>query len=126
YPDGDRTCARDCSSVSCPVGYGCRDVTIGGATYQQCMATSGACDCTAANPGAMQPCNIMTPWNVCLGAQTCGGATGWGTCSPPSATDDPDDQYVDSNCDGIDGDLTKAIFVSPAGVNSASCGLVYT
>ncbi|MGN6110365.1 MAG: hypothetical protein ACTHU0_35000 [Kofleriaceae bacterium] len=126
YADGDRACARDCSSVGCPVGYSCEDVNIGGANYRQCMASSGACDCTEANPGAMQPCNIMTPWNVCAGAQTCNGGAGWGTCQPPSPDDDPDPGFVDSNCDGIDGDLARAIFVSPAGNNSATCGLVHT
>src|SRR6185436_6785693 len=87
---------------------------------------SGACDCTAANPGAMQPCNITTPWNVCIGAQTCAGATGWGACQPPSPTDDPDPTFADTNCDGIDGDRARAIFVSPAGANTSTCGLVYT
>ncbi|MBA3398282.1 MAG: hypothetical protein H0T89_36990, partial [Deltaproteobacteria bacterium] len=126
YPDGDRTCARDCSTVGCPVGYDCETVAVGGVNYQQCMASSGACDCTAANPGAVQPCNIMTPWNVCLGSQTCGGATGWNTCAPPSPVDDPDATFVDSNCDGLDGDRMRAIFVSGAGSNSATCGLDYT
>ena len=70
YPDGDRVCARDCEDIGCPTGYACQTVNVGGANYRQCMPESGACDCTAANPGAMQPCNIMTPWNVCVGAQT--------------------------------------------------------
>lgn len=126
YPDGDKACAQDCSSVSCPTGYACETVSIMGVSYQQCMAESGACDCTASNAGAMQPCNIMTPWNVCVGAQTCGGASGWGTCSPPSANDDPDASFVDSNCDGIDGDRSRAIFVSPAGSNTSTCGLDYS
>jgi hypothetical protein len=126
YPDGDKYCSQDCSTVGCPTGYGCQTVDIGGASFRQCIPSSGACDCTAANPGAMQPCNIMTPFNVCLGAETCGGATGWSTCAPPSATDDPDDGFVDSNCDGIDGDIARAIFVSGAGANTATCGLVFT
>lgn len=33
----------------------------------------------------------------------------------PKASDTPDLAFVDSNCDGIDGDETKAIFVSPEG-----------
>ncbi len=126
YPDGDQYCGQDCSTVSCPVGFTCETVNIAGTNYQQCIADSGACDCTAANPGAMQPCNITTPWNVCIGAQTCGGASGWGTCDPPSPTDDPDATYTDSNCDGIDGDVTRGIFVAAGGVNSGSCGLVYS
>ena len=125
YPDGDRACARDCSAVGCPTGYDCETVDINGTDFKQCMASSGACDCTAANPGAMQPCNITTPWNVCVGAQTCGGASGWGSCQPPSMTDNPDATYTDDNCDGLDGDRAKAIFVAGGGANSATCGLTY-
>ncbi|MGE3765063.1 MAG: hypothetical protein AB7L94_22580 [Kofleriaceae bacterium] len=125
YPDGDRACARDCSVVGCPTGFDCENVVIDNVNYKQCMASSGACDCTAANTGATQQCNITTPWNVCLGTQTCAGATGWETCAPPSATDDPDATYTDQNCDGIDGDMTKGIFVSGAGSNSSTCGLTY-
>ena len=51
---------------------------------------------------------------------------GWSVCEPPSPTDDPDGNYTDDNCDGIDGDITKGIFVSGAGANTATCGLVYT
>ena len=126
YPDGDRACGRDCSTVGCPTGYACEDVMIAGAPYKQCMAESGACDCTATNQGAVQECNIPTPFNVCLGTQTCAGATGWGACAPPATADTPDAMYKDNNCDGIDGDITAGIFVSTSGSNGASCGLVYT
>ncbi len=33
----------------------------------------------------------------------------------PDAEDLPDDEHFDANCDGIDGDIEGAIFVSPAG-----------
>lgn len=33
--------------------------------------------------------------------------------------DTPDDDFIDSNCDGIDGDLTRAVFVSPDGSDGA-------
>jgi hypothetical protein len=36
----------------------------------------------------------------------------------PGAADVPDLHFVDSNCDGIDGDLAHAIFVSPTGDDS--------
>ena len=39
-------------------------------------------------------------------------------CQPSSKTDEPDDDFVDANCDGIDGDAKKAIFVSPDGFDS--------
>src|SRR5690606_27162794 len=41
-------------------------------------------------------------------------------CSVTSSTDDPDDDFEDENCDGIDGDLTKAVFVSPSGSDSSA------
>jgi hypothetical protein len=124
--DGDRYCSQDCSAIQCPTGYDCQNVDIGGTNFKQCVPSSGACDCNASNPGAMQACNIATPFNVCVGAQTCGGATGWGTCDPPSATDDPDPSFEDSNCDGIDGDIQRGIFVSGAGANTANCGLTFS
>lgn len=44
------------------------------------------------------------------------------TVTPPTCeatdTDDPDADFIDSNCDGIDGDLERAVFVSPLGNNN--------
>ena len=37
----------------------------------------------------------------------------------PSGADVPDDDFADQNCDGIDGDLEKAIFVAPSGSDAA-------
>jgi hypothetical protein len=37
----------------------------------------------------------------------------------PGARDEPDLAFVDSNCDGIDGDEARSIFVSPTGSDSA-------
>jgi hypothetical protein len=52
------------------------------------------------------------------------GASGDG---PPicvsTGSDDPDGEFVDSNCDGIDGDLTRAVFVSPDGSDGADGSL---
>ena len=39
----------------------------------------------------------------------------------PGAVDNPDLSFVDSNCDGIDGTIVNAIFVSPTG-NDANAG----
>lgn len=39
-------------------------------------------------------------------------------CKPTNKTDEPDDEFIDSNCDGIDGDVKRAIFVSPDGFDS--------
>jgi len=39
-------------------------------------------------------------------------------CSFMSPTDEPDDGYLDTNCDGIDGDVATAIFVAPSPLGS--------
>ena len=38
----------------------------------------------------------------------------------PERSDSPDEKYSDTNCDGIDGDKTQAIFVDPEGDDGAS------
>ena len=38
----------------------------------------------------------------------------------PSAIDNPDDNRIDSNCDGTDGDISQAIFASPQGNSQGS------
>lgn len=40
----------------------------------------------------------------------------------PGAADPPDDAGLDSDCDGIDGDVDTAVFVAPGGGNAAGCG----
>ena len=40
----------------------------------------------------------------------------------PGAPDQPDDLFVDSNCDGIDGDELDAVFVASSGSDTATCG----
>ncbi|MFT3695167.1 MAG: hypothetical protein QM831_18665 [Kofleriaceae bacterium] len=121
---GRSYCARDCSSVACPSGYDC---VQDGAT-KQCEPHSGACDCnTVGQMGTTEACTIMTPLNTqCAGTSTCAGVGGWAACAPPSTTDDPDATYADTNCDGIDGDASKGIFVAGGGANSATCGLTYS
>lgn len=41
------------------------------------------------------------------------------SCLPSQGADLPDDDFLDSNCDGIDGDAAHAIFVSPSGSDTA-------
>ncbi|CAN5923636.1 hypothetical protein BH11MYX3_BH11MYX3_33550 [soil metagenome] len=122
---GRKYCGRDCATVSCPSGYDCSTETIGSATFKECVPQSGACDCnTAMQTGATDPCTIATTFGtMCAGTSTCAGVNGWGACAPPSVTDDPDATYMDNNCDGIDGDITKGIFVAGGGANSGTCGL---
>ncbi len=124
--DARSFCARDCSQVACPEGYSCTSVEVEGASFQQCLPSSGACDCTAAESGAVEACTIATDFGSCAGTRSCAGADGWQTCLPPSQSDTPDGDFIDSNCDGIDGSLDGGIFVATNGSNSAACGLSYT
>jgi hypothetical protein len=127
YPDGDRYCSRDCSRVGCPTGYRCEAMTLGGTPVQQCVPMSGACDCDATNTGMMEACTITTPLaTTCDGMRTCQGATGWGGCQAPATTDDPDGTYADANCDGIDGEYARGVFVAGGGANTPTCGLTHT
>ena len=127
YPgDGASYCGRDCAKVSCPTGYQCKQVTVSGSSYKQCVPASGSCTCGAATTGKTKKCTIKTSFGACEGTSTCKGLSGWATCAPPSAKDAPDAKYTDDNCDGIDGDITGGVFVGTGGSDSATCGLLYT
>jgi Cys-rich repeat protein len=128
-------CVAGCSATDpCGGGLSCCDIGGGGA---QCFDT----DVTNAHCGG---CGIQctsrpnSTWSCGGGScefQTC--ATNWHdlngdrldpngngceyNCTFVSATDLPDDGFVDANCDGIDGDVTKAIFVAASG-NDANPG----
>jgi hypothetical protein len=52
-------------------------------------------------------------------ASDAGGRTG-PTCVPEAGDDLPDDDFIDSNCDGIDGDASAAVFVAPSGSDDAA------
>jgi hypothetical protein len=121
---GGTFCGRDCSTIACPMGYSCQNITQGGNMFKQCVPNSGSCDCNSpANMGLTQSCQITTPFGMCTGSRTCNGASGWGACAPPSPTDVPDGNFVDDNCDGIDGDINAGIFVAKGGVDNSTCGL---
>lgn len=44
------------------------------------------------------------------------------SCIKQSEADDPDDLFVDANCDGIDGEISAAIFVDVVGGNDGNSG----
>ncbi|HVF35866.1 MAG TPA: putative metal-binding motif-containing protein, partial [Candidatus Saccharimonadia bacterium] len=41
----------------------------------------------------------------------------------PGAPDAPDASFGDANCDGIDGDVVRAAFVAPGGVDGPACSI---
>lgn len=59
------------------------------------------------------------------GWTTCGGDCDDGAPGThPGANDPVDGLFADENCDGIDGDLTDSVFVSPTGVDTGDCAMI--
>lgn len=54
------------------------------------------------------------------GGEGAGGDSGGETCVPSGGVDVPDDQFADTDCDGIDGNANSAVFVSPNGSDDAA------
>ncbi|MFT4705187.1 MAG: hypothetical protein ACI81R_002895, partial [Bradymonadia bacterium] len=89
-----------------------------------CGACNAACAIDNATPGCFEgECFVLS----CEpGFQNLDGDVENGceyACTPDSsALDRPDNQFIDSNCDGIDGDLFSAYFVAPSGADEAGRG----
>jgi len=72
-------------------------------------------------PGGVAPPSSPSPPPVSSGDSDGAGFPDSVDCAPrdpsihPGATDVPDSGFVDSNCDGIDGNPADAVFVSPSG-----------
>jgi len=90
------------------------------------LAHCGGCNRACNFAGATETCNT----GVCtFGACSAGFVNLDGNnvngceyaCTPVGGLDLPDLTFVDSNCDGIDGDRSTSIFVSPLG-NNANTG----
>lgn len=80
----------------------------------------------AVGPLALQVGNAAAaPVAGDLDGDLVGGAADCAPLDPsvhPGAPDRPDLAFTDTNCDGIDGDLTKAVFVSTVDGNDAGTG----
>jgi hypothetical protein len=51
--------------------------------------------------GATRPCTVTVPTKTCAGAQTCGAACDWGTCTVTAAPDTVETcNLIDDDCDG--------------------------
>jgi hypothetical protein len=53
------------------------------------------------------------------GSSGSGGSAVDGGCTPSGGEDLPDEDFLDSDCDGIDGNAASAVFVSPDGFDDA-------
>ena len=80
-------------------------------------AAGGVCDTSGAEP-------VCTP--VCDEgfADADGRSFNGCECALTSSTDEPDPLGVDSNCDGIDGELERGVFVSRAGDDASGSGRI--
>ena len=76
-------------------------------------------------PDLLAPADMVVPpdmalpvcLNNCPGGAVCSKVPG---CVPTECTDEPDEAFVDTDCDGIDGSITKAIFIDPVNGNDAA------
>lgn len=135
---------------SCPAGYGCEEVLneLGQIDGYQCVRTSGSCNCPDGTDYQNDPENCSFCGNRCtFGGAEAGCREGgcylkncldeWKNlnevesdgceyrCTYQGAEDWPDASCdavngCDQNCDGIDGDFARAIFVSATGANNAA------
>lgn len=144
YCNGEEVCVEGlCASPA-----GGRDcVDDNSCTIDECVESSGACgntpypdfltnplhcgtganDCVPCPDGAagshqLATCDMGTCALVCEGGWTDrNGDPADGCeylCTPTPGLDTPDDAFTDANCDGIDGDRTRAVFVSTRGADT--------
>lgn len=133
-------CLRQCDDISqCPDGYECKEATNwdGSVTSKQCVPLSGHCLCDPdvdymtdlAHCGACEnPCVFNHGVAQCMMGQCrlIGCEEGYFNlnqiendgceyaCKYEGPDDPPDILSVDSNCDGIDGVISKGVFVDAA------------
>jgi hypothetical protein len=129
FNNGAASCvAGDCELGACTPGFeNCNAFDPDGceANLNTSVQHCGNCgtDCTAAFPHSSVSCATGTcSFQGCLpGFTDIDGDLTNGceyACTFTSSTDDPDDAFADQNCDGIDGDVDKAIFVATSGNDS--------
>lgn len=117
----------DCATAECYQGSCCVALTPEEICSQiECGTVSDTCggpmDCGGCSLPQTQ-CGSLVP-NVCgctPGFHDIDGNSANGceyACVAIAGPDDPDPGFVDSNCDGIDGDIGRAVFVSPSGSDS--------
>src|SRR5262249_30848977 len=84
-------------------------------------------NCAAVFPNALTSCNgAVCQFQGCQpGFWNLDGNLANGceyACNFQSSTDLPDNGFVDANCDGVDGDASRAIFVSADGGSDSNLG----
>ncbi len=145
--DGGNYCGRSCAADPnvCPADFSCVDVDDGqgGATSKQCVPDNGSCLCGPDVDLMNDPEHCGTCGHACAfdnGVPGCQGGkcklagceAGWVdlngeaddgceyACTVTSELDLPDDAGLDEDCDGVDGEVERAIFVAPGGQDNAA------
>lgn len=85
---------------SCTSTYECK------CTPKTCAQIGAACGAVSDGCGATLNCGTCGPFYNCGPSNQC-------VCA--DTVDQPDDQFQDTNCDGIDGDKSKAVFLDANG-----------
>ncbi len=134
----------------CPPDFSCTEMTdeTGFPLGDQCYPDSGSCDCgtninTAADPNNCGGCGVVCAYDhatpLCQAGDCAMGVCDAGqvdlnedvvdgceyACevveeAAPGYVDLPDDDLVDADCDGLDGEWQRAVFVTPDGVDSGN------
>ncbi len=121
------TCStRQCHVASCDPGYAnCNALDPDGCEVKLSddPMNCGSCGFSCNRPNSTATCaNSMCVFQCAPGYYDLDGDPTNGceyACTFVSATDLPDTQFVDANCDGIDGEVTNGIFVSTSGNDQA-------
>lgn len=132
-PNATPSCVGGSCSFTCNPGFvDCNAIATDGcevssAGFPTDPNNCGGCGNVCTIPNGLAVCSASTCQHV-VGSCNAGfvdlnGSFGDGceyACTP-TGTDLPDDAFIDANCDGIDGDIAAAVFVSPTG-NDANPG----
>jgi hypothetical protein len=117
-----------CAQGPCLNGATCTNV--GGGYTCQCAAGYAGTNCEVdVDDCASQPCQNGGSCVDRVDSYTCTCPSGYfganceNECSSDPGADVPDPAFVDANCDGVDGDVARSIFVAGSGSDSQECGL---
>jgi hypothetical protein len=132
-PASTRTCVASACSYTCNGTFvDCNGLPADGCEVQANSFPSnssncGGCGIVCSLPNALGVCSAslcqstVASCNAGFVDLNGNGADGCEYACTATGTDLPDDAFVDANCDGIDGDASAAVFVSPGG-NDANPG----
>ncbi len=107
YNGSGTFCGTDCTADGdCPDGFACSEVqTRTGRVVNQCVDTSGMCECNPyiAGLGEATRCATENDWGRCLGERSCDSKL-WSQCDAKTPSPDAPN-LIDDDCDGMTDEL---------------------